>query len=460
MPVNARFVLLFAFVHFSAYAAAAPLDSRRVSDTVIEDGTPLGVSNKYHHFANTRDGLARVYRRAPPVSALDSAAQVIGKRIGELSGPEGGHDGKTGPPGPPPPGPPPPGPPPPGPPPPPPMSGLPGPQGPPGPPGPGLPGPPGPPIPYPYPYPYPYPIPEHEREHEHEHEHESPHEFHGHEQEFIDHESEHVYHDYYPPSHEYSHYPHDDYPRPHHDNYPYDDYPRQHQDDFVRYHHYDDARPHGEYPHDEYRRLHDDFSGPPRDHYSRPHEFEHWQSGDDFEEHHRGQRLQQFSDRPTPETQFAGGSDVAAGNKRPNSISLPQASSVDLASASLPPREETEVPRSSNRLTGRHEGFHGSDGSANAGKLGTREDASQSTREGASQSSNAPSISSLFSGLDRRGNSAENQFEARAGQDIALPVPGAMSLGHLETREGKGTEMNEIAVQDNRKNPVEKLVTL
>ncbi|KAH9019223.1 hypothetical protein EDB85DRAFT_2197847 [Lactarius pseudohatsudake] len=60
----------------------------------------------------------------------------------------------------------------------------------------------------------------------------------------------------------------------------------------------------------------------------------------------RGQRLQQFSDRPTPESQFAGGSDVAAGNKRPNSISLPHASSVDLASASLPPRGETEVPRS------------------------------------------------------------------------------------------------------------------
>ncbi|KAH9073556.1 hypothetical protein EDB83DRAFT_81842 [Lactarius deliciosus] len=449
MPVNARFVLLFAFVHFSAYAAAAPLDSRRVSDTVIEDGTPLGVSNKYHHFANTRDGLARVYRRAPPVSALDTAARVIGKRIGEATGPDGPPP-KAGPPGPPPPGPPPP---------PPPMPGLPGPQGPPGPPGPGLPGPPGPPFPYPYPYPYPYPFPGREHEHEHEHEHESPHEFHGHEQEFIDHESEHVYHDFYPPSHEYPHYPHDDYPRPHHDNYPYDDFPRQHQDDFVRYHHYDDARPHGEYPHDEYRRLHDDFSGPPR-HYSRPQEFEHWQSGEEFEEQHRGQRMQQFSNRPTPESQFAGGSDVAAGNKRPNSISLPQASSVDLASASLPPREETEVPRSSNRLMERHEGFHGSDGSANAGKLGTREDASQSTREGASQSPDAPSISSLFSELGRRSNSAENHFEARAGQDIALPVPGAMSLGHLETREGKGTEMNEIAVQDNRKNPVEKLVTL
>ncbi|KAH8986697.1 hypothetical protein EDB92DRAFT_1878395 [Lactarius akahatsu] len=423
MPVNARFVLLFAFVHFSAYAAAAPLDSRRVSDTVIEGGTPLGVSNKYHHFANTRDGLAR----------------VIGKRIGESTGPDASHDGKTGPPGPPPPGPPPPGPPPQ------PMSGLPGPQGPPGPPGPGLPGPPGPPIPYPYPYPYPYPLPEHEREREHEHE--SPHEFHGHEQEFIDHESERVYHDYYPPSHHesYPHYPHDDYPRPHHDDYPYDDYPRQHQDDFVRYHHYDDARPHDEYPHDEYRRLHDDFSGPPRGHYARPHEFEHWQSGEDFEEHHRGQRLQQFSDRPTPESQFAGGSD---------------ASSVDLASASLPPREEAEVPSSSNRLTARHEGSHGSDSSANAGKLGTREDASQSTRSGASQSSDAPSISSLVSELGRRGDSAKNHFEARAGQDIALPVPGAMNLGHFETREGKGTETNEIAVKDNRKNPVEKLVTL
>ncbi|KAH9009395.1 hypothetical protein EDB84DRAFT_1658953 [Lactarius hengduanensis] len=95
------------------------------------------------------------------------------------------------------------------------------------------------------------------------------------------------------------------------------------------------------------------------------------------------------------------------------------ASSVDLTSTSLLPREETEVPSSSNRLTERHEGFHGSDDSANAGKLSTREDASQS--------SDAPSISSLFSELGRRSHSAENQFEARAGQDIALPVPGAMS---------------------------------
>ena len=38
MPVNARFILLLAFVHASAFAAAVPLDSRRVSDTVIEDG--------------------------------------------------------------------------------------------------------------------------------------------------------------------------------------------------------------------------------------------------------------------------------------------------------------------------------------------------------------------------------------------------------------------------------------
>ena len=46
MPVNTRFILLFAFVHSSAFAAAAPLDSRRVSDTVIEEGTPIGVSNR------------------------------------------------------------------------------------------------------------------------------------------------------------------------------------------------------------------------------------------------------------------------------------------------------------------------------------------------------------------------------------------------------------------------------
>lgn len=59
-------------------------------------------------------------------------------------------------------------------------------------------------------------------------------------------------------------------------------------------------------------------------------------------------------------------------------------------------------------------------------------------------------------------------IRAREGQDIALPVPGSMSLGHLETREnsdittreGKGNEINEVAVEDNRTNPVEKLVTL
>ncbi|KAH9044392.1 hypothetical protein EDB85DRAFT_1884914 [Lactarius pseudohatsudake] len=164
-------------------------------------------------------------------------------------------------------------------------------------------------------------------------------------------------------------------------------------------------------------------SGLPCGHYPRPYKFEHWQPGEDFDEHHRSQHLQQFSDRPTPESQFARGSDVVAGNKRPNSISLPQASSVDLTSTSLPLREETEVPSSSNRLTERHED---SMGPMVARMLGN-------------------SVPPVFE-LGRHGDLAENHFEARAGQDIALPVPGAMSLGHFETWEGKGTETNEIAL--------------
>ena len=419
MPVNARFILLLAFVHSSAFAAAVPLDSRRVSDTVIEDGTPLGVSSKYHHFANTRDSLAlgRSLRRSPQassaVSTLTSAAQAIGKR--DPPGPEG-PPAAAGPPGPslakt-------------GPPPPPPMSGPPGPQGPPGPPGSGSAGPP---LPYPYPYPYPFPIPEHEREHEHEY----PHDFHGHE-EFMDREREHVYHEF---PVEHSHYPHDDFSRP-----PYDDFPRMHQDDYVRYHHFED---HDDYPHGEYRRLHDDFPGPPRDHYPPPHDYGYYyhegRPGEEFEDNWRGQHGPHRLDRPgregqRPDGQRPEGSEIATENKHSNSLSLPQPSSIDLASASLPPRGEPEVPGAS-------------------------------SMPGASSNSNAsPAISSLFSELGSRGDSAVPanlpQLEARESQDIALPVPGSMNLGSISTREAKGNEVNEVATEDRRTNPVEKLVTL
>ena len=444
MPVNTRFVLLLAFVHFSAFAAAVPLDSRRVSDTVIEDGTPLGVSNRYHHYANARDGLAPVDKRAsPPISAFGTAAQALGQRSPDPSGPEA----SSGPPGPSaasaPPGPPP------GPdfktgPPAPasqPASGPPGPQGPPGPSA----------IPYPFPYPYPYPFPEHEREHEREHE--FPQESHGREQEFVDHESSRVYHDFYPPSHydhhDYPHYPHDEIP--HHD-YPFDDYP-------SRYHHYDDGRSsHDDFSHGEFRSLRasDDFSGPPRDHYRY---FYEGRPGDEF----GGSRAPQRFDRPTREGQFEGGPEFAPDNQqanpdkqRGNTISLPKPSKFNLASTSTPPlsRAETEVPgASSNRRENESQSSNASPQSSNA---------SPQSSNASPQSSNAgPNISGLFSELSGRDNSAvPAQFEARETQDIALPVPGNMNFGHLETREAKGNDVNEIAVEDKRTNPVEKLVTL
>ena len=120
--------------------------------------------------------------------------------------------------------------------------------------------------------------------------------------------------------------------------------------------------------------------------------------------------------------------------KHSNSLSLPQPSSIDLAKASLPPRGEPEVPGASSMA-------------------------------GASSNSNAsPSISSLFSGLGSRADPAVPddlpQVEAGEIQDIALPVPGSMSLGNIETREAKGNEVNEVAIEDRRTNPVEKLVTL
>ncbi|KAF8260992.1 hypothetical protein EI94DRAFT_1810953 [Lactarius quietus] len=90
MPVNAHFILLLAFVHSSAFASPVPLDSRRVQTPSSSMGPPLGVSNRYHHFANTGDGL-ELDRRSPPVSALGTAAQALGKRDPPGHGPEAPH---------------------------------------------------------------------------------------------------------------------------------------------------------------------------------------------------------------------------------------------------------------------------------------------------------------------------------------------------------------------------------
>ncbi|KAF8263357.1 hypothetical protein EI94DRAFT_593674 [Lactarius quietus] len=101
-------------------------------------------------------------------------------------------------------------------------------------------------------------------------------------EEFMDHEN--MYHEF--PAHEYSHNPHDDFsrPRPHHDSFPYDDYPRPHQGGYVRYHDLHSLN-------EEYRRLHDDFPG---DHYprlhNRGHHYHEGSSGDGFEEDFRGDR--------------------------------------------------------------------------------------------------------------------------------------------------------------------------
>ena len=417
MPVNARFILLLAFVHSSAFAVAVPLDSRRVSDTVIEDGTPLGVSNRYHHYAGARDvptlgdSLTQVSPRDTPISALGTASdatsgttsKVLGRRDPPgppgpetAAGPPGPSPAKAGPPGPPPP-----------------MSGPPGPPGPPGPAGSS------PPYPFPYPYPYPFPIPEHEREREHEHEY--PHEFHGHE-EFMEHEGERTMYHEYPPLHEYPHYPHDDYPRPHHDDYPYDDYPRGHPE-FVRYHHFEDLHA-TEFPHDEYHHPHDDFGR-----YPPSHEFFYGRPGSEFEgERFSGERFsgQQGSQRERVSGDRTEGSEFGTDNtKRPNSIAVPSASKVDLASAKLPARADAEAT---------------------------------STTPSNSNSNEGPNISSLFSSLGSRGDSDSSQLEGRA--DLPIPLPSAMSLGSIEQRAAKDNEVNEIAVQDHRTNPVEKLVTL
>ena len=427
MPVNTRFILLLAFVHSSAFAAAVPLDPRRVSDTVIEDGTPLGVSNRYHHYANARDALelGRSLRRSPQVPALGTASSATSKLVGKRDpqapgpGPGPGPDASpaaSGPPGPPPAKPGPPGPPPP-PPPPPPPSPPPAPMmsGPPGPPAPPAPGPSGPPYPYPYPYSYPLPYPEREREQYHE----------------------------FPPPHEYSRYPHDQYSHP-----PYDGYP--HQDGYVRYHDFDDPRlSHDDYPHGEFghdyptfgRALYswDDANGPPRDHFP-PHDYGRFHhEGEEFEEPRRGQHgphrlggLEREGQRTEESERTTEGPEVATDGKHSNSISIPEAKSIDLASAKLPRRAEPEEP---------------------------------STRPNTpnSNSNASPGISNLFSDLGSRGDSSVPEILPRLEvreQDVPLPIPNAMSVGQFQTREAKGNEINEVAVEDHRTNPVEKFVSL
>ena len=112
IPVNAQFTLLHSFVHSSAFAVAVPLGSRRVLDTVIEEGTPLGVSNRYHHFAGTRDVPAlddslrrspQVSPGSPPISAFgavsDATSGTASKVVGRRDPP--GPEAAAGPPGPP-----------------------------------------------------------------------------------------------------------------------------------------------------------------------------------------------------------------------------------------------------------------------------------------------------------------------------------------------------------------------
>jgi len=149
-------------------------------------------------------------------------------------------------------------------------------------------------------------------------------------------------------------------------------------------------------------------------------------SGDGFEEDFRGDRDSQRFDRPSREGQRMGGPEITTDNKRSKAISLPQASSVDLAFAQLPPRAEPGV----------------SDASSN--------------------SNASPSVSSLSSELGRRGDSAVpanlSRFVAR--EDVPLPLPNSMSLGSFQARGAKGNEVNEVAVEDHLTNPVEKFVTL
>jgi hypothetical protein len=96
--------------------------------------------------------------------------------------------------------------------------------------------------------------------------------------------------------------------------------------------------------------------------------------------------------------------------KRPNAISLPQASLADLASAQLPPRAEPEVSN------------------ANAN----------------------PSVSSLFSELGSRGDSSVPVNFPRfvASEDVPISLPNSMNLGSSQPRGAKGNEVNEVAVED------------
>lgn len=76
----------------------------------------------------------------------------------------------------------------------------------------------------------------------------------------------------------------------------------------------------------------------------------------------------------------------------------------------------------------------------------------------------SPSISGLFSKLGGRGNSAVPeilpQLDASERQDIALPVSGSMSLMQIDAREAKGNEVNEVTIENHRRNPVEKYSAL
>ena len=143
--------------------------------------------------------------------------------------------------------------------------------------------------------------------------------------------------------------------------------------------------------------------------------------GGEFEEEHfNGQHgsRERVSGERTEGLEF--GSDTT---KRPNSIAVPSASSVDLASAKLSARADAEAPGAQSSI-----------------------------------SNEGPNISSLFSSLDSRGDSDSSQLEGR--EDIPIPLPSAMSLGKIEQRAAKDNEVNEVAVEDRRTNPVEKLVTL
>ena len=193
---------------------------------------------------------------------------------------------------------------------------------------------------------------------------------HNHEQ-FMEHEGERtMYHDY-PPPHEYPHNHYDDFPRPHHDDYPYDDYPRGHPE-FIRYHYSEDLHA-IEFLHFEYRHPHDDF-GPPSDRYSPSQEFFYERPGGEFEEHfsdqHSSQR-EKVSGERTEGSEF--GIDAA---KRPNSIAVPSASSVDLASAKLLAHADAEAPGAPS-----------------------------------SNSNEGPDVSGLFSSLGSRGYSDSSQLE-------------------------------------------------